>query len=216
MKTTVPFAVTSTRTDSDRLDKLENMVEKLTEQAGKLATTKSGESNQKFCNFFQKSGHLRQSYFKLKTCNKCQKTGHNAKFCWESPESHAIESLTETSNCRTRSNFCTLLEANHITLKLKVGGKLLDFLYHHESQFSMIPKHIYDKLDQKPGFCPINKSEVGVAQQTFSLDDEAFMNIVMRSDKGQEFSLNYEPILVSSDIKSCIFGIHSENKFEEV
>lgn len=44
------------------------------------------------------------------------------------------------------------------------------------------------------------------------------MNIVMVSDNGkrQEFSINYEPILVSDDIKSCKFGINSENKLEEV
>ena len=80
----------------------------------------------------------------------------------------------------------------------------------------MFPKHIYDRLDQKPALCPINKSVVGVAQQKLSLDGVAFMTIVMRSDKGQEFSINYEPKLVSSDIKSFIFGINSENKFEEV
>ena len=28
--------------------------------------------------------------------------------------------------------------------------------------------------------------------------------------------INYDPVLVSSDIKSCIFGIHSENQFEEI
>ena len=80
----------------------------------------------------------------------------------------------------------------------------------------MIPKQYCDKLDQKPALCPINKTGVGVGQQKFSLYGVAFMNIVMRSQKGQEFSINYEPILVSSDIKSCIFETNSENKFEEV
>ena len=50
----------------------------------------------------------------------------------------------------------------------------------------------------------------------FSLDGAAFMNIVTGSDIGQEFSTNYEPILESSDIKSCIFGINLGNKFEKV
>lgn len=66
------------------------MVEKLTEQVRKLAITKSGESEQKFCTFCQNNGHLRQSCFKRKTCNKCQKTKHIAKFCRESPESHTM------------------------------------------------------------------------------------------------------------------------------
>ena len=68
MKTTVPFAATSKRNESDRLDKLENMVKTLTEP--RKATT---------------GGHLRESCYKLKTCNKCQKSRHNEKFCWENP-----------------------------------------------------------------------------------------------------------------------------------
>ena len=82
----------------------------------------------------------------------------------------------------------------------------------------MIPKDVYDRLEQKPAFFLINKSGVGVFRNIKSevSDQIAIMNIVMRSDKGQEFSMNYEPILVSSDIKSCIFGISSENEFEKV
>ena len=38
----------------------------------------------------------------------------------------------------------------------------------------------------------------------------------MRSDEVQKLAVNYEPILVRVDIKSCIFRINSENKFEEV
>ena len=68
MKTTVPFAATSKRNESDRLDKLENMVKTLTEP--RKVTT---------------GGHLRKSCYKLKTCNKCQKSRHNEKFCWENP-----------------------------------------------------------------------------------------------------------------------------------
>ena len=82
----------------------------------------------------------------------------------------------------------------------------------------MIPKDVYDRLEQKPAFFLINKSGVGVFRNIKSevSDQIAIMNIVMRSDKGQEFSMNYEPILVSNDIKSCIFGISSENEFEKV
>ena len=89
------------------------------------------------------------------------------------------------------------------------------FSYDPGFQCAMVTKHIYDRLDQKPAFYPINKSRVGVAQQKFSLDGVAFVNIVMRLNIGQEFSLIYEPILVSSNIKSCICGINSENKFVE-
>ena len=49
----------------------------------------------------------------------------------------------------------------------------MDFLYDPGSPFTMIPKHIYHKIDEKPALCPINNSEV------------AFVNIAMGSDKGQ-------------------------------
>ena len=51
LKTSVPVAATSTRTDFYRLLKLDNMVDKLTDQVSCLVTAKSRESNQIFCNF---------------------------------------------------------------------------------------------------------------------------------------------------------------------
>lgn len=54
IKTTVPFAATSGRRDSDRRDRQKNMVEKLTELLGKLAITKSWEGEQKFCTFVKR------------------------------------------------------------------------------------------------------------------------------------------------------------------
>ena len=56
-------------------------------------------------------------------------------------------------------------------LKLKVGGKLLDFLYDLGSQVSMFPKHIYDRLDQKSTLCPINKSGVRIFSGWGNLPD---------------------------------------------
>ena len=61
----------------------------------------------------------------------------------------------------------------------------------------MIPKDIYYKLDQKLVLFPINISRIGVVQQKFSLDEHyenylvVFISIVIRSDKEQEFSINY-------------------------
>ena len=100
--------------------------------------------------------HLRQSGDKLKTCNKYQKTGPITKFCLESSKSHSIKSLLEIPYCRTNSDSITLPEANCILLKLSVGDKLLDFLYDPGSEFTMIPKHIYDTLDQKAAFVLLN------------------------------------------------------------
>lgn len=63
-------------------------------------------------------------------------------------------------------------------------------------KFTMIPKDIYYKLDQKLVLCPINISRIGVVQQKFSLDEHyenylvVFISIVIRSDKEQEFSIN--------------------------
>lgn len=111
--------------------------------------------------------HLRQSGDKLKTCNKYQKTGPITKFCLESSKSHSIKSLLEIPNCRTSSDSITLPEANCIILKLSVGDKLLDFLYDPGSQFTMIPKHIYDRLAQEPALSPINKLRVGSSATKF-------------------------------------------------
>lgn len=89
-----------------------------------LNIRKSGKGNEKIV-ILVKSDHLRDSCFKLKTCNECEKVGHIAKFCRESHESHSIESLLETANCRTCSDFLTLPKVNTIILNLKVGSILL-------------------------------------------------------------------------------------------
>lgn len=69
------------------------------------------------------------------------KIGHTAKFCRESPESHAIEPLSETPNSKISLDFVTLPEANRIILKLKVGGHFPVFLCDPVSQFTLIPKN---------------------------------------------------------------------------
>ena len=66
----------------------------------------------------------------------------------------------------------------------------------------MIPKHTENKQDQKTELCPINKSGGGVAQQKFSWNGVAFMDIIMRWVDEQEFSKNYNPILLIKNIKT--------------
>ena len=122
----------------------------------------------------------------------------------------------KTTKCRTSSDFLALTEDIRIILKLTVGRKLLDFLYDPGSQFTMIPKHIYDRLAQEPALSPINKLRVGSSATKFFPGRGSLHEHCNGISKGQEFSINYEPILVSGDVKSCIFGTNSENKLEEV
>ena len=57
----------------------------------------------------------------------------------------------------------------HITIKVTVSDIIIDFLYDPDSQYGIIPKEIYDKLNFRPPLIPIEKSGIGVDGHKFSL-----------------------------------------------
>ena len=61
----------------------------------------------------------------------------------------------------------------------------------------------------------INRTGLGVAQQSFKIDGVAYLNLELQGTNSS-YILQYEPVIISSDISSCIFGINSEKHFYEV
>ena len=94
----IPVA-SSTKSDSNnRLDRLEKIVEGLTNTVQKLTASGNAafaqptSSTASICDHCGKLGHNRQSCFKLKTCFKCGLRGHIAKFCRNQNGPHAPQS----------------------------------------------------------------------------------------------------------------------------
>ena len=161
---------------NDRLSRLENLVEGLTNSIQALTTCSSAASAQSTrppgnCEHCGKPGHNQQSCFKLKTCLKCGVKGHIAKFCRNGPRAyynnsnnrppppHANFSAGEVyHNNHGRpddSNVMKLNPAPRILLDITVGDTPLKFLYDPGSQYTMIPSSVYQSFQNKP---PLHQS----------------------------------------------------------
>ena len=215
---------TSTRTYQEadqRIDRLEGLVERLANQVSSLATApgRNSSAGAPTCEHCHKRGHSKNRCFKLMSCNKCSKVGHIAKFCKEinnTEQSHSYASETGTVNMSTSETENTPLPtAPRIILSIHISNQMFQFLYDPGSMYTMIPRSTYDQLSKRPPLCPVSRCGVGVSNQKFKIDGVAHLNLTLKGTSDDHILLNYEPVLVSSEIKTCIFGIHSENQFDE-
>ena len=81
--------------------------------------------------------------------------------------------------------------------------------------YTMLPREFFDKLPAKPALMNINRTGLGVAQQSFKIDGVAYLNLELQGTNSS-YILQYEPVITSSDISSCIFAINSKKRFYEV
>lgn len=78
----------------------------------------------------------------------------------------------------------------------------------------MIPRSVYDKLTSKPPMAAVNKVGLGISGQKFDFDGVCHMSMQFDEQEEHTYAMDYEPILISSNITTCIFGIHSERRFK--
>ena len=81
------------------------------------------------------------------------------------------------------------------------------------SQFSFITRDDYDRLPIKPPLQKVEQSGVGIDGSKFAFDGIVYLKLVLSSEEGKTFGLSCEPVLVSSQVSSNIFGFNSEEKF---
>ena len=79
----------------------------------------------------------------------------------------------------------------------------------------MIKRNVYDSLSTKPLLNPISKSSIGVDGHPFETDGVTFINLKMRTENKENFVIEYEPVIVTSKVYMCIFGIKLEEKFKK-
>ena len=73
----------------------------------------------------------------------------------------------------------------------------------------------YDSLSTKHPLNPISKSGIGVDGHPFEIDVVICINLKMRAKNKEKFVIEYEPVILTSKIDVCIFGIKSEEKFKK-
>ena len=167
----------------------------------------SHRRNKSVCQFCKKLRHTEERCFKKKTCRKCNQVGHIAKFCKDAKtDSLAVDSSTTYDE--------KIEPAQRTFVKLNISNQPIDFLYDTGSQFSIMTRETYNKLNSKPPLFDIAKSGTGIDGSQFKFDGIAYMNLSFPNEQGPVYTVQYEPILISSHVTCNIFGAKTENHFK--
>ena len=71
-------------------------------------------------------------------------------------------------------------------------------------------------MSVKPPLLPVNRCGVGINNSKFQFDGVIYVNLQFTRQDNSVYGLQYEHVLVTSKIKQCIFGSHTELRFEKV
>ena len=202
-------AVTTAANQEGRLNKLEKMMETLIEKV-EAHQQSWGRANMK-CEHCNKIGHTRQRCYRLKTCFKCGERRHISKCC---RKGNMGENIPTTSSVLGAHN-TDLKPGKRVMIKVKLGNREVHFLYDPGSQFTILARCDYDILQVKPPLQSINQVGSGVTGTQFSFDGLIYLNLGLEKADGTIYTLEYEPVLVSSNVMTSIFGINTERRFDE-
>ena len=202
-------AVTTAANQEGRLNKLEKMMETLIEKV-EAHQQSSDRANMK-CEHCNKIGHTRQRCYRLKNCFKCGERGHISKFC---RKGNTGENIPTTSLVLGAHN-TDLKPGKRVMIKVKLRKREVQFLYDPGSQFTILARRDYDILQVKPPIQSINQVGIGVTGTKFSFDGLIYLNLGLEKADGTIYTLEYQPVLVSSNVMTSIFGINTERRFDE-
>ena len=99
-------------------------------------------------------------------------------------------------------------------IKVDVGGQTISCLYDTGSQYSILTRDTYNTLKAKPPLSDVDRLGSGVDGNSFKFDGIIYINLTFKTESGRPFTLEYEPVLVSSAVKCNIFGAKTENRFK--
>ena len=213
-----PRPVQNSPVDADRLSRLETMMASVMNKLDQFQSTQSNTAGRRvICEHCQRTGHDKARCFQLKTCHTCNKTGHIAKYCKEKPTNPPSNNFATTVlKCDDAGKASEITPGRRIMIKIRTGEQELDFLYDPGSQFSIIPLSYFDKLENKPPLVPIKESGVGVAGNKFPIDGVAYLNLQLIAKDRSTYLLEYEPVLITAAVDTCIFGVKTERRFTEI
>ena len=82
-------------------------------------------------------------------------------------------------------------------------------LYDPVSEYSIFSISLFEKLSVKPPLLPVKRRGVGINNSKFQFDGVIYVNLQFTRQGNSVYDLQYEPVLVTSEIKQCIFGLHT-------
>ena len=196
--------------ERNRLEKVVMMEKILNNVEEKPNTVDARREN---CEECRKPGHNRSSCFKLKTCYLCKEKGHISRYCKKSVPANVLNLQKHTyDNVMTSPEQRTRVEIN-------IGENVLDFLYDTGAQYSILTRKSYDLLKIKPPLSDVDRlgngiGGNGVGGNRLEFDGIVYLNLSFKTESGRLFTLQYEPVLISSAIMSTIYGAKTENRFK--
>ena len=234
-----PFGASAMKTDTprhtervynrsytdERLDKLENMMSSVLARVGNDKAEAQESPRQRICDNCQKVGHVKAQCNKLKTCYKCNKKGHIAKFCRSSNQQDTSGQPNGANTVNSSAGETTQREsenANQVKLQavprimifVEMGGKQVEMLYDPGSTYCMITRATYESLRLKPPLSSVSNAGISVSGENFEFDGVVYLNLKFKGVDGGDYTLEYQPVLVSSRITSNILGIYTEMQFK--
>ena len=93
---------------------------------------------------------------------------------------------------------------SRILINTRIAEQNIVMLYDGGSEYSVISRSMYEKL------LPVNRCGVGINNLKFQFDDVIYVNLQFTCQDNSVYDLQYEPVLVTSETKQCIFGLHTE------
>ena len=75
---------------------------------------------------------------------------------------------------------------------------------------------MFEKLSVKPPLLPVNRCGVGINNSKFQFDGVIYVNFKFTRLGNSVYILQYKPVSVTSEIKQCVFELHTELRFEKV
>ena len=89
-------------------------------------------------------------------------------------------------------------------LKIKLCDEHFEFLYDTGSQFTIIKRSTCDSLVNKPPLYEVTQCGIGIEGSKFIFDGVVYLNLGLVTQDGHIYNLDYEPVLVSSQISTNI------------
>ena len=162
------MAMAAENINNDRLSRLEKSIEGIVRKLDHMdIPTESSPATVITCSFCNKKGHHASKCFKQMECFKCKTKGHIAKYCRKDIQNSA--GSYENVNSELPLS-CRMM------LKVIVGEIETEFLYDPGSQYTMLPRKIYDRLKYRPPLLPITSAGIGVDGHKFSIDGVVNLN----------------------------------------
>ena len=112
--------------------------------------------------------------------------------------------LEKTNEYNTQKN---LIPAERFLSKIIVCEKLHEFLNDTGSQSSIIKRSIYDDLPNKPSLHGVTQCGIRTEGSKFIFDSVAYLNLGLQTEEGHTYNLEYEPVFVSLQISTNIYGM---------